>query len=111
MTRKYDALVAGFSDELGLEKTADMETAFQGLLIGGALGTGLTLGGAKLIVHLVKKNKNFAALIGGLLGATLGAGAGGFIAEGAAPPAGPQTIQGGPYAGLPTGTRYTDIVT
>ena len=109
MTRKYDALIAGFADELGLEKTADMDAALKGLVIGGILGTGATFGGAKAIIHLIKKNRNFAALVGGILGATLGAGAGAVMTG--SPPSAPQTIQTGPYAGLPVGTTYADIVT
>ncbi len=109
MGDEHKALLAGFSDEFGLEKTADMETALKGIVIGGAIGAGSSIGGAKLIVHLIEKNRKFAALIGGLLGATMGAGAG-FLLGKAAPPS-PQTIQQGPYAGLPVGTRYTDIAT
>lgn len=109
MTRRSDALLAGFAHELGLEKTADMDAAFKGLLIGGVLGTGATLGGAKAIVHMIQKNRNFAALVGGLLGAALGAGAGTLMGKSAPPE--DTTIRTGPYAGLPVGTRYTDIVT
>lgn len=106
--------MAGFVDEMaaidGIEKTGDLGAALTGLLVGGALGAGMTFGGAKAIVHLVQKNKKFAALIGGILGASLGAGAGMMLPS--APPAaaaGPQVIQTGPYTGLPVGTRYADI--
>lgn len=106
-----DAVMVGFVDEMasidGIEKTADMEAALKGLLIGGALGAGVTFGGAKLIIELIKKNKKFAALIGGILGASLGAGAGLMLPS--SPPVGSQTIQTGPYTGLPVGTRYSEI--
>lgn len=115
-TVQASAVMAGFVDEMasidGIEKTADMEAAFKGLLLGGALGAGVTFGGAKLIVEMIKKNKKFAALIGGILGASLGAGAGIMIpSPPPAAPAGPTTIQTGPYTGLPVGTRYADVVT
>ena len=112
-TVQTNAVMVGFVDEMasidGIEKTADMEAALKGLLVGGALGAGVTFGGAKLIIELIKKNKKFAALIGGVLGASLGFGAGLMIPGSPGAPAGPQTIQTGPYTGLPAGTTYRQI--
>lgn len=112
-TVQTNAVMFGFVDEManidGIEKTADLEAAFKGLLIGGALGAGVTFGGAKMIIEMIKRNKKFAALIGGILGASLGAGAGLMIQSSPDAPAGPQTIQTGPYAGLPVGTTYRQV--
>lgn len=114
-TVQTNAVMVGFVEEMasidGIEKTADMEAALKGLLVGGALGAGVTFGGAKLIIEMIKKNKKFAALIGGVLGASLGAGAGLMMPSSPAASAGPQVIQTGPYSGLPVGTRYSDVVT
>jgi hypothetical protein len=103
--RRHEAVMAGFA---GMEKTADWETAVKGLVIGGALGGGMGFGGAKAIVHLVEKHKGFAALIGGIIGATAGVGLGAAVSKPAPPP---QMIQHGTYAGLPAGTTYRGIVT
>ena len=107
------AVIAGFVDEMaaieGIEKTADMEAAMKGLLVGGTLGAGVTLGGAKMIVEMIKHNKKFAALMGGIMGASLGAGIGVMMPSPPPPPPGSTTIQTGPYAGLPKGTRIREI--
>lgn len=104
-------LIIGFTDELaaigGMEKTADWEAAVKGLLIGGLLGAGAGFGGSKWLVRLIERNKDMAAILGGALGASMGAGLG-IIAR-TKPAVPPKTVQQGTYRGIPVGTRYSDL--
>lgn len=104
-----NALAIGFATGMaeigGMEKTADWEDAVKGLMIGGLLGGGAGVVGAKALAMLIEKNKHVAALMGAALGASLGL-AGGVLAKRTPP----QLVQHGIYRGIPVGTPYGDIL-
>ena len=104
-----NALTIGFATGMaeigGMEKTADWESAVKGLMIGGLIGGGAGVAGAKGLAMLIERNKHVAALMGAALGASLGI-AGGVLVKKA-----PQElVRHGIYQGVPVGTPYGDIL-
>ncbi len=103
------ALALGFASGMaeigGMEKTAEWEDAVKGLIIGGLLGGGAGVAGAKGLAMLIERNKHVAALMGAALGASLGV-AGGVLVKKTPP----QLVRHGLYQGVPVGTPYGDVL-
>lgn len=98
-------LASGMAEIGGMEKTADWEDAVKGLMIGGLLGGGAGVAGAKGLAMLIERNKHVAALMGAALGASLGIAGGALMKK-----TPPQLVQHGIYQGVPVGTPYGHVL-